>query len=155
MIPDPNPAVSGILKGTVWVINWGDGTIYNYPSLVDNDIPTLANRTHTYSNVTDCNYVFSCGVKNPCGKTFSPQYVAIVHGRDQASDGDGILQIVNNFDGSTLIQVCAGTSKIITIRDNSTWNCQNPTVPGGLTAVPNLDPRNIEWLYGRDPVGCN
>ena len=113
-------------------------------------IPSLANRTHTYSSITDCNYVFTCGVKNPCGKTFSPQYVAIVHGRDQASDGDGILQIVNDADGSTLIQVCAGTSKTITIRDNSTWNCQNPTVPGGLTAVPNLDPRNIEWLYGVD-----
>ncbi len=61
---------------------------------------------------------------------------------------------MNDADGSTLIQVCAGTSKTITIRDNSTWNCQNPTVPGGLTAVPNLDPRNIEWLYGRDPVGA-
>ena len=27
-------------------------------------------------------------------------------------------------------------------------------MPGGLTAVPNTDPRNIEWLYGRDPLGA-
>ncbi len=154
MIPDPDPNVSGILKGTTWVINWGDGTTYNYTSLSDGDYPSLANRTHTYSSATDCNYVFSCGVKNPCGKTFSPQYVAVVHGRDIPSDGDGELEIVNNADGSNVIQVCAGTETTITVRDNSTWNCQNPTVPGGLTAVPNLDPRNIEWLYGRDPGGA-
>ena len=79
---DPNPEISGILKGTIWTINWGDGNIVNFTSATDNDIPTLLMRTHTYVSVTDCNYVFSCSVKSPCGKTFSPQYVAIVHGRD-------------------------------------------------------------------------
>ncbi len=150
---DPDPTISGILKGTVWVIDWGDGNISNYTSTADGDYPPLAMRTHTYSNVTSCNYVFTCGVKNPCGKTFSPQYVAIVHGRDQATDGDGVLQIVNNADGTTAINVCAGTQSTITLRDNSTWNCQNPTVSGGLTAVPNNSTRNIEWQYGQDPTG--
>ena len=107
--PDPDPMVSGILKGTTWVIDWGDGTITNYTSTADNDLPTLAMRTHTYSSVTNCNYVFSCGVKNPCGKTYSPQYVAVVHGRDINTDGDGRLRLVNNAGGSSVINVCAGT----------------------------------------------
>ena len=46
------------------------------------------------------------------------------------------------------------TQSVVTLRDNSTWNCQNPVLPGGLTPVPNVDPRNIEWLYGRDPGGA-
>ena len=153
MYPDPDPNISGILKGTEWVINWGDGTIYNYVSAFDGDYPDLASRSHTYDTANDCNYVFTCAARNPCGKTFSPQYVAIVHGRDIPLDGDGNLEIVNNADGSNLIQVCAGTETIITVRDNSIWNCQNPVVPGGLVAVPNDDPRNIEWLYGQDPIG--
>jgi hypothetical protein len=76
--------------------------------------------------------------------------VAVVHGRDWWEDGDGNLDIVNNEGGSNIIEVCAGTETTITVRDNSIWNCQNPVVPGGLTAVPNLDMRNIEWLYGVD-----
>ncbi|HPI68642.1 MAG TPA: hypothetical protein PL003_05410, partial [Bacteroidales bacterium] len=150
MYPDPDPYVSGILKDTEWVIDWGDGTVYNYISAFDGDYPDLASRSHTYNTADDCNYVFFCSVRNPCGKTFSPQYVAVVHGRDWWEDGDGVLDIVNNADGSNIIEVCAGTETTITVRDNSTWNCQNPTVPGGLTAVPNLDMRNIEWLYGVD-----
>ncbi len=153
MSPETDPNVSGILKGTTWVIDWGDGTVYNYTSTADGDYPSLANRTHTYTSVNNCNYVFTCAVRNPCGKTFSPQYVAVVHGRDQQSDGDGRLRLVNNVNGSSTIQVCAGTETIITVRDNSIWNCQNPVVPGSLAAVPNLEPREIEWLYGRDPSG--
>jgi hypothetical protein len=154
VILNPDPNVNGILKGTQWTLDWGDGTTAAYTSTADNDLPPLAMRTHTYSTVTDCNYVFSNGIKNPCGQTRAVQYIAVVHGRDIPSDGDGVLQIVDNATGSTTINVCAGTQTIITIRDNSTWNCQNPTLPGGLTPVPNLDPRNIEWLYGRDPGGA-
>ena len=147
-------ANSGILKGTTWFIDWGDGTTSNYISTADANPPPAAMRTHTYSSITTCNYVFTCAVKNPCGQTYSPQYVAVVHGRDINTDGDGNLRLVNNANGSSLIQVCAGTQTTITIRDNSIWNCKNPVVPGGLTAVPNLDPRNIEWLYGRDQGGA-
>ena len=67
----------------------------------------------------------------------------------------GYFRIVDNATGSNVINVCAGTQTTITLRDNSTWNCQNPVLPGALTAVPNTDPRNIEWLYGRDPSGCH
>jgi len=149
-----DPATSGILKGTTWFLDWGDGTTATYTSTVDYNLPPLALRTHTYTTTTDCNYVFSNTIRNPCGETSSVQYIAVVHGRDIPSDGDGILRIVNNSNGSSLIQVCEGTQSIITLRDNSTWNCQNPVLPGGLTPVPNVDPRNIEWLYGRDPVGA-
>ena len=96
---------------------------------------------------------FQIQIRNPCGETRSVQYIAVVHGRDIPSDGDGMLSIVNNANGSSIIQVCEGAQSIVTLRDNSTWNCQNPVLPGGLTPVPNIDPRNIEWLYGRDPGG--
>ena len=152
VILNPNPNVNGILKGTQWTLDWGDGSgLVTYTSTADNDIPPVALRTHAYSTVTTCNYVFSNGIRNPCGQTRAVQYIAIVHGRDIPSDGDGILRIVDNATGSATINVCEGIQSVITFRDNSTWNCQNPTVPGGLTPVPNLDPRNIEWLYGRDP----
>ncbi|NSW94507.1 MAG: hypothetical protein HPY62_07350, partial [Bacteroidales bacterium] len=148
-----DPANSGILKGTEWTIDWGDGASASYTSVADNDIPPLALRRHTYTSVEDCNYVFSNSIRNPCGETRSVQYVAVVHGRDIPSDGDGELRIVDNATNSSVIQVCEGTQTVITLRDNSTWNCQNPVLPGGLLAVPNNDPRNIEWLYGRDPSG--
>ena len=154
VILNPDPNVNGILKGTQWTLDWGDGTVINYTSTADNDIPSAALRTHTYSTATTCNYVFSNTVRNPCGQTRAVQYIAVVHGRDIPSDGDGVLRVVDNATGSTTIQVCEGIQSVITLRDNSTWNCQNPVLPGGLTAVPNLDPRNIEWLYGRDPVGA-
>jgi gliding motility-associated-like protein len=147
-------ATSGILKGTQWTIEWGDGTpITNFTSSVDYEIPPLALRQHTYTAVTSCNYVFSSIVSNPCGETRTVQYVAVVHGRDIPSDGDGWLGITDNANGSSVIQVCEGTQTVITLRDNSTWNCQNPVLPGGLIPVPNSDPRQIEWLYGRDPSG--
>ena len=151
----PDPPNSGILSGSIWTLDWGDGNVnVPYVSVADNDVPPLAWRQHTYSSVTDCNYLVSNGISNPCNETRGVQYIAVVHGRDIPADGDGLLQLVDNATGSTTIPVCEGVQTIITIRDNSTWNCQNPTVFGGLPAVPNTDPRNIEWLYGRDPVGA-
>ncbi len=151
MSGDPN--VTGIQAGTEWTFDWGDGYTAYWISPSNNAIPPLAMRTHTYNSVYDCNYIFSNGIRNPCGETRGVQYVAVVHGRDIPLDGDGNLSIVNNANGSSLIQVCAGTTATITLRDNSTWNCQYPTVPGGLTAIPNDDPRNLEWLYGRNNAG--
>ena len=144
---------SGVLKGTQWFLDWGDGTTSTYISASDYELPPLALRTHTYTSVNTCNYVFSNTISNPCGETRGVQYVAIVHGRDIPTDGDGLLRIVDNSTGSPVIQVCEGSQSVITLRDNSTWNCQSPVLPGGLTPVPNTDPRNIEWLYGRDPSG--
>ncbi len=111
--------------------------------------PLVPMRTHSYNSVVTCNYPFSCTVNNPCGKAYNPRYVAIVHGRDIPSDGDGVLSVVNNADGSTTINVCEGTQTIITLRDNSTWNCQSPVI-----GPPNNSTRNIEWQYGQDPTGA-
>ena len=150
-MPDP-VSESGILKGTKWFIDWGDDsrdTIWT--STADYETPPLSLRKHNYKSVTSCNYIFSNSIRNPCGETQSIQYVAVVHGRDIPTDGDGMLRIVNNADGSSVIQVCAGVQKVITLRDNSIWNCQNPILPGGIKAIPNTDQRNIEWLYGIDP----
>ena len=150
-----DPPTSGILKGTEWTIDWGDGTpVTTYTSAADYDIPSIDLRRHLYTAVTNCNYVFSNSIRNPCGETRSVQFVATVHGRDISSDGDGILSIVNSDGGSSIIQVCEGVAKKIIIRDNSTWNCQSPVLPGGITAIPNTDQRNIEWLYGLDPSGA-
>ncbi|MDT8309492.1 MAG: hypothetical protein RQ866_08160, partial [Bacteroidales bacterium] len=150
---DPDPLVNGILKGTEWIMDWGDGTVNTYTSVTDNDLPPLSLRTHTYTSTTDCNYVFTNDIRNPCGETRSVQYVAVVHGRDVPSDGDGYLEIVNDVTGSPVIQVCAGTETILALRDNSNWNCQTPVLPGGLSPVPNDSERNLEWLYGQDPTG--
>ena len=51
LILNPNPNVNGILKGTQWTLDWGDGTTATYTSTADNDLPPLALRTHTYSTV--------------------------------------------------------------------------------------------------------
>ncbi len=152
----PVPALSGILKGTQWILNWGDGSYSSpnpYISTGFNDVPPPSWFEHTYNTTSDCNYLVTLSLKNPCGEVAGGSYVAIVHGRDIINDGDGRLVIVNNAGGPSPIQVCAGVQTTVTIRDNSTWNCQNPTVFGALPAKPNLDPRNIEWLYGRDPSG--
>ncbi len=78
MIPDPDPAISGILKGTTWVINWGDGTIYNYTSTADNDIPSLANRTHTYTSVLQIVTMFSPAVlKTHAAKHSAPSMLLL------------------------------------------------------------------------------
>ncbi len=149
------PDINGVISGTTWVLDWGDGTpASNYTSVADNDIPPVGLRTHTYTSVTSCNYLFSISVTSPCGSMFNSKHVAVVHGRDLAADGDGLLALVDNSTGNPSITVCAGTQSEITIRDNSTWNCQNPTVEEPYVAIPNNDQRNIEWLYGRDPSGA-
>lgn len=151
---DNNPQISGITKGTVWTLDWGDGSNSTFTSSTDNELPPLTTRTHTYTSVSDCNYIFTNRITNPCGESRAVQYIAVIHGRDIPADGDGVLRIVDNASGNSVIRVCEGTQSVITLRDNSVWNCQNPVLPGGLTPVPNSDPRNIEWLYGRDPSGA-
>ena len=48
--------------------------------------------------------------------------------------------------------MCEGATTTVTIQDNSLWDCQTPTLPIGFTPIPNSETRNIEWLYGVDPV---
>src|SRR5664280_2956948 len=46
----PDPPNSGIQTGTVWTIDWGDGTApATYISTSANNVPPLAWRQHTYS----------------------------------------------------------------------------------------------------------
>ncbi|MCK4980851.1 MAG: hypothetical protein KAS62_10680, partial [Candidatus Delongbacteria bacterium] len=108
---------------------------------------------HPFVSTTDCNYVGTWAVQNPCGEFLNASAVFVVHGRDIPADGDGLIDIVDNATGSGTIEVCEGTEAIVVLRDNSTWNCQNPTVPMGLTAAPNDDPRNLQWYYGENPAG--
>ncbi len=142
---------SGILQGTTWNVVWGDGATWSYTSASDGDIPSA--QLHTYTSVSSCNYVGTWAIVNPCGQPLNGSSVFSVHGRDIPSDGDGALQIVNNTGGSPVVQVCAGTLTTVTLRDNSKWNCQNPSVPG-YTPVPNNSARQIAWQYGQDPTGA-
>lgn len=144
-----DPPTSGILKGTTWTLDWGDGSPPSvYTSAADYDIPPLAFRQHLYTSTTSCYYIFTAVVRNPCGETYSVQNNAIVHGRDIPADGNGLLSIVNNATGNPVVQVCEGVQTVVTLRDNSTWNCQ-----GTIPEAQNNDTRNIEWLYGRNNGG--
>ena len=131
VLASPDPNVNGILKGTQWTFDWGDGNTATYTSVADNDLPGVALLSHTYATITVCNYVFTNGIKNPCGETRAVQYVAVVHGGDIPSDGDGLLQIVDNATGSTTIKFAQEHQTTITLRDNSTWDCQNPVPSRG------------------------
>jgi PKD-like domain/PKD domain/CHU_C Type IX secretion signal domain/Ig-like domain CHU_C associated len=146
--------ITGIYNGTTWTFDWGDGTTGSYTSTADNNLPPIALRTHTYPSGSSCNYIFSNTVTNPCGGRRTVQYVAVVHGRDVPSDGDGYLKLIDNLSGNTTVQVCEGTQTIVTIKDNSKWDCLNPTLPVGFSPIANTSPRNLEWLYGQDPTGA-
>jgi PKD domain/Ig-like domain CHU_C associated/PKD-like domain/SprB repeat/CHU_C Type IX secretion signal domain len=143
---------TGVLKGTIWTIDWGDGSeIWTDTSDFADDLPPV--QTHLFESITDCNYVGTWTVQNPCGEFLNGSSVFVVHGRDIPLDGDGLIDIVDDATGGGVIEVCEGTESIVVLRDNSTWNCQNPTVPVGLTAAPNDDPRNLQWYYGENPAG--
>jgi hypothetical protein len=47
---------TGVLKGTIWFVDWGDGTTWNYASTADDDIPAAQIHTYTYP-ITECAYV--------------------------------------------------------------------------------------------------
>ena len=51
------------------------------------------------------------------------------------------------------VEVCEGSEHLLTLRDISDWNCQNPTFPDGTPAPPNDEPRTIQWVYGEDDGG--
>ena len=50
-----DPPTSGILKGTQWAFDWGDGTTASYTSTADYDVPPLVMRRHTYTSISSCN----------------------------------------------------------------------------------------------------
>ena len=155
---DPDPQISGVYKGTTWNINWGDGTAdMNFTSTTNSDFPNNALRTHPYPAITNCVYTVTLNIQSPapCSKFFTVKYQVFVHGRDVPTDGDGVLRIQENITGLiTTIPVCEGSTHTVTLRDMSTWNCQNPVL-GGLPwpLARNTSDRTIQWLYGIDNGG--
>ncbi|MFZ2339142.1 MAG: PKD-like domain-containing protein [Bacteroidales bacterium] len=145
---------TGLFAGTTWSLNWGDGTTNTYTSTTDNDIPTDINFfTHVYNTALNCVYNVTLTVRNPCGEVSLVTYPIDVHGRDQG-DNDGQLIIEDVASGETaVVEVCEGSEHILTLRDISDWNCQNPTFPDGTPAPPNDEPRTIQWVYGEDNGG--
>ncbi|HUX56309.1 MAG TPA: hypothetical protein VMV77_05005, partial [Bacteroidales bacterium] len=158
MSVNADPQISGVYKGTTWKIVWGDGSAdMTYTSLSNSDYPSDALRTHLYSSISDCTYKVELTVNSPapCSRIFNVSYIVSVHGRDIPADGDGELLIADNTAPAvpvTIIEVCEGNSHTITLKDISTWNCQNPLI-GGLPAPKNDAPRTVQWVYGQDDGG--
>lgn len=144
---------TGVYAGTVWTINWGDGTTWTYTSTADDDLPPA--QIHSFTTLTDCNFVGYWTVQNPCGEYFNSSSVFVIHGRETPLDGDGIIRMEDVATGAeNIVNVCEGRKHDITVRDISTWNCQNPVVPAPLTAIPNSSNRFIQFVYGETPAGA-
>lgn len=64
---------------------------------------------------------------------------------------------VDNEAGAELIitpnvyRVCVGNSSLVTMEDNSNWNCTPPTISSNLN---NAD-RWTQWVYGTDGIAAN
>ncbi|HOT16726.1 MAG TPA: hypothetical protein PLB07_03640, partial [Bacteroidales bacterium] len=146
---------TGILAGSQWTIDWGDGSpIWTYTSTADDDLPSV--QLHNFSTTTNCAYVGTWTVRNPCNEFYAAQGVFVVHGRDIPVDGDGRLQMQETTTGDVdIVYVCEGSEHNIVLRDISTWNCQNPTVPPPLNPADydNESPRTIQFVYGETPAG--
>ena len=147
---------TGILKGTTWTVDWGDGSpVWTYTSTADNDIPPV--QLHNFTNVTECAYQGSWVVKNPCNEFLAGTNIFVVHGRDIPADGDGLLQVEEiSTHSPDIVYVCEGRQHNLTLADISTWNCQAPNVPAPLNPADydNDKPRTIQFVYGETPVGA-
>ncbi len=152
------PAIpTGILKGTQWTIDWGDGSpIWTYTSATDEDFPPV--QLHPFSSTINCAYVGTWTVKNPCNEFLAGSSVFVVHGRDDPVDGgDGLLQMAETVTGDVdITYVCEGIQHDIVLQDISTWNCQAPVVPPPLnpTDYDNASPRTLQFVYGETPAGA-
>ena len=147
---------TGILAGSTWTVDWGDGSpIWTYTSSADNDLPPV--QLHNFATTTDCAYVGTWTVKNPCNEFYAAQGVFVIHGRDIPLDGDGLLQMQETTTGDVdIVYVCEGSEHNIVLRDISIWNCQSPTVPPPLNPsdYDNESPRTIQFVYGETPAGA-
>ena len=119
---------TGVLKGTTWTVDWGDGTVWSYTSTADNDLPPA--QFHTYTSITNCAYQGTWVVKNPCNEFLAGSNVFVVHGRDIPADGDGYLLMEETSTHTpNIVYLCEGIQHTITVTDISRWNCQTPVVP--------------------------
>ncbi len=144
---------TGVLKGTVWTIDWGDGTTWSYTSAADDDIPP--DQTHTFTTITDCNYVGVWTIQNPCGEFSNGSSVFVVHGREIPDDGDGDIRMREPVSGDfDITYVCEGKETSLVLVDETEWNCQDPEVPAPLIAIPNTSNRHIQFVYGETPAGA-
>jgi len=147
---------TGILAGSTWTVDWGDGSpIWTYTSAADNDLPPV--QIHNFATTTNCAYVGTWTVKNPCNEFYAAQGVFVVHGRDIPTDGDGLLQMMETTTGDVdIVYVCEGSEHNLVLEDVSTWNCQNPVVPPPLNPsdYDNESPRTIQFVYGETPAGA-
>ncbi len=147
---------TGILAGSTWTVDWGDGSpIWTYTSSADDDLPPA--QIHNFATTTDCAYIGTWTVKNPCNEFYAARGVFVVHGRDIPADGDGLLQMQETTTGDVdIVYVCEGSEHDIQLRDISIWNCQNPNVPPPLNPsdYDNDSPRNIQFVYGETPAGA-
>ncbi len=152
------PAIpTGVLKGTQWTIDWGDGSpIWTYTSATDEDFPPV--QLHPFSSTINCAYVGTWTVKNPCNEFLAGSSVFVVHGRDDPVDGgDGLLQMAETVTGDVdITYVCEGIQHDIVLQDISTWNCQAPVVPPPLNPADydNDSPRTLQFVYGETPAGA-
>ena len=150
------PLPTGILKGTTWTIDWGDGSpVWTYNSASNNDIPPL--QTHLFATTSNCAYIGRWSVKNPCNEFLSSSSVFVVHGRDIPADGDGLLRMEEvTTHTPDIIYLCEGKQYNITLADISRWNCQSPNVPAPLNPADydNDKPRTIQFVYGETPSGA-
>ncbi len=149
------PLPTGVLKGTTFTVNWGDGSSWSYTATADGDLPPA--QIHTFTSIDSCAYQGSWVVKSPCGEFLANTGIFVVHGRDIESDGDGDIimeEIVTHTRNR--IYVCEGMEHKITLADISEWNCQSPPVPFPLNPADydNDKPRTIQFVYGETPQGA-
>ena len=144
----------GILNGTTWTVDWGDGSpVWTYTSTADDDLPPA--QLHSFSSTLDCAYVGTWTVQSPCGEFLNSSSVFVVHGREIPIDGDGDIQMEEPISGDVdITYVCAGVEHNLAIEDITIWNCQHPNVPAPLVAQPNNSNRYIQFVYGETPAGA-
>ena len=147
---------TGVLKGSTWTIDWGDGSpIWNYTSTANDNLPPI--QTHLYASNVGCAYQGTWTVKNPCNEFLSGSSIFVVHGRDIPTDGDGLLRMEEvSTHTPDIVFVCEGKQHNLRLADISTWNCQNPIVPFPLNPADydNDKPRTIQFTYGQTPAGA-
>jgi hypothetical protein len=144
-----------------WNIDWGDGNVSNFISSVQNETPPIDWEYHPYTSADSCGYAPAFTVVNPglCATVGDENYTTSfeMHGRDIVDDGNAqmlVNEILITAGDAGPIYLCEGKEYTLRFQDASTWNCQ-PPVPllGGLAGIPNLDQRNVQWLYGVDNTG--